>query len=136
MRVLPIFAILLFARSTSAQPTAPEPQRGGFAEPPPGETPPTAPPVAPPRASPVETLVRHTLLEPLAAREDKQSRFSRARLPPQERRVRILDGHPRRDARGDSFVRFAVDARHGFARDEAWTTDDITGCVYLARGDV
>jgi hypothetical protein len=83
-------------------------------------------------------LVSSDLIEPLAVKEGSRSKFSRARLPAQERRVRILDDHARKDARGAEFVRFAVDARHGYqADDEAnWRKDAITGCVYLERSQI
>lgn len=83
-------------------------------------------------------LVSRELIEPLAAKEGGRSRFSRARLPAQERRVRILDEQPHQDARGDAFVRFAVDARHGYLADDEsqWRRATITGCVYLDRNQV
>ena len=52
-------------------------------------------------------------LAKLAAKEREQSKFSRARLPAQERRVRLLDEHPGVDAAGQAFYTFAIDARHG-----------------------
>src|SRR5262249_32467587 len=87
----------------------------------------------------VASLVQHKLLEPLAKKEREQSSFSRARLPAQERRVRVLDDEPRHDARGDAFFTFAVDARHGLApvaRNEAWREATVTGCVYVGRSEV
>ena len=80
--------------------------------------------------------MQRTILEPLAAKESEQSRFSRASLPPQARRVRILDEQARVDARGGKFLRFAIDARHGFDDEAEWRLAAITGCVYLARGEV
>ena len=85
-------------------------------------------------------LVSRDLIQPLAVKEGSQSKFSRARLPPQARRVRILDDKPQKDAQGDAFVRFAVDARHGFHTADGdgppWRLATITGCVYLARNQV
>jgi hypothetical protein len=83
-------------------------------------------------------LVSRDLVQPLAVKEGSRSKFSRARLPAQERRVRILDDHAQIDARGAGFVRFAIDARHGYqADDEAnWRKDAITGCVYLERSQI
>ena len=86
-------------------------------------------------------LVSHDLVQPLAAKEDKQGRFTRGRLPPQERRVRILDEKPRADADGVAFLRFSIDSRFGrvaqASEDEsAWHRDMITGCVYLERNQV
>ena len=88
-----------------------------------------------------EAVVQRELLEPLAVRERNQSRFSRARLPPQERRVRVLDDQPRKDSAGDAFVTFAVDARHGLyplaeGDDARWGPTSIGGCVYVDRGEV
>lgn len=79
-------------------------------------------------------VVQRVLIKPLAAKEDDQSRFSRARMPAQERRVRILDDELHRDASGKTFVTFAVDARHGLMpadNDSGWRRDAITGCVYV-----
>jgi hypothetical protein len=103
-----------------------------------------APPVAAeglPESKEAGALVQRALLQPLAAKERDQSRFSRARLPAQERRVRVLDQQPRKDAAGDAFFTFAVDARHGLypvaEGDEAsWRPGTITGCVYVERGEV
>ena len=106
-----------------------------------------APPVAAeglpaaPESKDAAALVQRALLQPLAAKERDQSRFSRARLPAQERRVRVLDGQPRKDAAGHAFFAFAVDARHGIypVRDDdaaGWREATITGCVYLERGEV
>jgi len=84
-------------------------------------------------------LVQRVLIKPLAAKEDDQSRFSRARMPAQERRVRILDEELRKDASGGSFVIFAVDARHGMLPpndDTGWRRDAIVGCAYVDRGEV
>lgn len=83
----------------------------------------------------VEALVRRELVEPLKAKELKQSRFSRARLPPQVRRVRVLDDSPRHDSAGRAFFTFAIDARHGFEALEedgeaSWRKAAITGCAY------
>ncbi|HKA87618.1 MAG TPA: hypothetical protein VKE22_08130, partial [Haliangiales bacterium] len=83
-------------------------------------------------------VVQRVLIRPLAAKEDDQSRFSRARLPAQERRVRV-DGETHVDASGKEYLTFAVDARHGLLpanSDEGWRRDAITGCVYVDGGDV
>lgn len=78
-----------------------------------------------------EAVVQRALVGPLAAKERDQSRFSRASLPPAERRVRILD--ERRDSKGDAFFTFAIDDRHGAS---SWRVAGVTGCVYAGRGDV
>jgi hypothetical protein len=89
-----------------------------------------------PDAQAAEARVKSGLLEPLAAKEREQSKFSRARLPAQERRVRV-DQTPQIDARGAVFYTFAVDARHGIRRkdDEGWKMATVTGCAY-ANGDL
>jgi len=83
-------------------------------------------------------VVQRVLVKPLAAKEDDQSRFSRARLPAQERRVRV-DGELHKDASGKEYLTFAVDARHGLLpadSQEGWRRDAIVGCVYVDGGDV
>ena len=74
--------------------------------------------------------MRTALVEPLAAKERDQSRFSRARMPAQERRVRVLDEKPRTDAQGGTFHAFVIDARHGVVEEAAWRLATISGCVY------
>lgn len=85
------------------------------------------------------SLVKERLIQPLAAKDSKQSKFSRARLPPSERRVRVLDEKPQQDSAGEAFVTFAVDARHGWGDDKgeaSWNKAQITGCVYPSRSEV
>jgi hypothetical protein len=94
---------------------------------------------AAPDAQIARALVERELVKPLAAKERDQSRFSRARLPAQERRVRVREEGTQKDAAGRSFFTFAVDARHGIlaANDEsAWRLETITGCVYVESGDI
>jgi hypothetical protein len=87
-------------------------------------------------------VVEKQLVKPLAEKEARQDRFSRTYIPPQERRVRIVDGEQSTDGRGAAFVAFAVDQRSGvFARrgsDDSshWRKDAIVGCVYPARDEV
>jgi len=82
-------------------------------------------------------LVNERLIQPLAAKEREQSKFSRAALPPAARRVRVLDEKPQQDSAGNAFFSFAVDARHGWAAsEEGWKKAAITGCVYPASGEV
>jgi hypothetical protein len=89
-----------------------------------------------------QAVVEKQLVKPLADKEAHQSRFSRAYIPPQERRVRILDSERSTDGRGAEFVSFTVDERSGgFARraaDDAtrWRENAIVGCVYPARDEV
>ncbi len=98
-----------------------------------------AEPAAPPGP---EAVVEKKLLEPLAARERHQARFSRSPMPAVARRVRLPGAAPSRDSADREFVAFAVDARSGWALDDEnapplpWRKDTITGCVYLDRGEV
>lgn len=103
------------------------------------------PTARPASATPPETataVVEKQLVKPLAQKEERRSRFSRAYIPPQARRVRVLDDQKSTDARGAAFVPFAVDERSGkFARRPAddpagWRQDAIVGCVYPARDEV
>jgi hypothetical protein len=70
------------------------------------------------------------LVKPLAQQEG--SRFSRARPPPRERRVRITSATATADKDGRSFVPFAIDVRFG----SEWRENDVVGCVYTASGDL
>ena len=88
--------------------------------------------------NPAVALVTEQLVQPLAAKDDSRSKFSRARLPPSERRVRLLDEKAQQDSAGETFVTFAIDQRHGWAKDDKdnWSKAAITGCVYPSRGEV
>jgi len=164
MKCLSMLAILIFARTTFAEPTAakaPPSAKPAATAPSDGETDDAetddantdeakaaeakaaeakAVEAKSPEAKAAVALVSRDLIEPLATKERTRSRFSRARLPPQARRVRVLDEQPHKDTSGRAFVRFAVDARHGFcgfARDEsAWRPATITGCVYLDKKQI
>jgi hypothetical protein len=127
-----LFALLLpNARSVSATPP---------------ETPKAAP--APPPAdvkkaadAKAKETVERQLVQPLAAKEGRRTHFSRGYIPPQARRVRVLDGEKATDRRGAEFVTFAVDERYGLlARDaddpSVWRQGVIVGCVYPARDEV
>lgn len=119
-----MLAILIFSRTTFAEPPAASGASAGAT---------TAP------AKAAQALVGRELIQPLAAKERTRSKFSRASLPAQARRVRILDEH--KDAHGSTFVRFAVDAHHGFDAPEdgdesRWQLATITGCAYLDSSQV
>jgi hypothetical protein len=120
MKRLSMLAILAFARTT-------------FAEPAPAKAPPAD-------AKAAEALVQRDLVQPLAARDREQSHFSRASLPPQERRVRVVDDQPQKDVHGAAFFTFAVEARHGLqpvaGADASTWRATVTGCVYVDRGEV
>jgi len=86
-------------------------------------------------------VVQTKLLEPLQKKEASRSRFSRAVSPPRARRIRIIDKPVQVDAKGHSFVPFAIDESRSFAvakegDEAAWLKDTITGCVYPETGDV
>ena len=87
-------------------------------------------------------MVEKQLVKPLTQKEAKQNRFSRAYIPPQARRVRILDRERSTDGRGAAFVAFAVDDALPHARAQGgrrlrpWRKDAIVGCVYPARDEI
>lgn len=91
---------------------------------------------AEPEPSAGETSVRAqieaSLLKPLAEQEERRSRFSRARLPPRERRLRVTQATPVTDAQGREFHAFAIDVRFG----AGWKDGDVVGCAYPATGEV
>lgn len=74
--------------------------------------------------------MKTALLTPLAEHEAQRSRFSRARIPPRERRVRVTQATATLDKSGNAFVPFAVDVRWG----DQWREDDIVGCAYVNNG--
>ena len=78
----------------------------------------------------VERRVEDGLLKPLA--EQESSRFSRARPPPAERRVRVTQTTASVDKEGRPFVPFAVDVRFG----GEWHENDIVGCAYTKSGNL
>jgi len=140
--VLPLLALLLPA-APRASATPPEKQNAAL--PLPARTEAQSPieikPVA--KAESVATaVVEKQLVKPLAEKEARRNRFSRAYIPPQARRVRVLDGERSTDGRGAEFVAFAVDERSGIlarkAADDSgrWREDAIVGCVYPARDEV
>lgn len=81
--------------------------------------------------SPLSALVQKQLLEPLHQKDLARSRFSRARLPPIGRTLRVIDAQPSQDEKGGRFVTFAVDEQRGGTTREA-----MTGCAYLDAGEV
>ena len=80
-----------------------------------------------------EKRVRDGLVAPLAEYEANRSRFSRARMPPGERRVRVTQVTPAVDAAGRPFMAFAIDVRWGGAE---WRENDIVGCAYMKSGEL
>jgi hypothetical protein len=83
-------------------------------------------------AASVQHRIEDGLLKPLVAAEHATSRFSRARLPPQERRVRVLQTTATLDKAGRPFVPFAIDVRFG----SEWHENDIVGCAYTTTGSL
>jgi hypothetical protein len=96
---------------------------------------------APPPEARATAVVEKQLVKPLTEKEVRRNRFSRAYIPPQARRVRLLDERST-DGRGAEFVAFAVDERSGKLKPRAadeeagWRKDAIVGCVYPARDEV
>jgi hypothetical protein len=78
----------------------------------------------------VRQRVQHGLVKPLAELEG--SRFSRARPPPRERRVRVTAATATPDKSGRSFLPFAIDVRFG----SEWHENDIVGCAYTGAGEL
>ncbi len=76
-----------------------------------------------------QARVQDGLLKPLASLEVR--RFSRARPPPHERRVRVTQTSAAKDGKGRAFVPFAIDVRWGA---DEWHEDDIVGCAYVGNG--
>ena len=93
-------------------------------------------------------MVEKQLIGPLAKKEAKRSRFSRAYQPPVARRVRVTDEKALTDSKGAEFMGFAVDVKHGALDDlladedgearpeETWSKNAIVGCVYPDSGEV
>lgn len=79
--------------------------------------------------------MKTAVLKPLSAQEDKRSRYSRAAMPPSERRVRVIEAKLL-DKNGRAFTTFAIDKRYGFEADEAWIENEWVGCAYLDSKDV
>jgi hypothetical protein len=91
-------------------------------------------------AKTAEALVMRELIQPLVARAGHQSKYSRARFPPEAQRVRVLDRQAHKDTAGRAFMSFAVDDERGLrvgGDDESqWNLATITGCVYLDQSEV
>ena len=89
-----------------------------------------------------QETVQTKLVQPLAKKEESRPKYSRAVMPPSARRVRILDKTPQVDTKGKSFFTFAIDESRGFISPDpkiaeaTWMKDTITGCVYVASGEV
>ena len=136
--VLPLFALLL---PTAPRVSATPPDKQNAALPLPAR-PEAQRPVAIKPMPEATAVVEKLLVKPLGEKEARRSRFSRAYIPPQARRVRVLDGQRSTDGRGAEFVAFAVDERSGLsvrrAADDSdrWRKDAIVGCVYPARDEV
>jgi len=74
--------------------------------------------------------VTRNLLQPLEKHQRSRKKFSRA-APPAQRRVRVTDREVLVDARGQRFMRFAIDAHFPWQEDEEWDAAVIVGCVEL-----
>ncbi len=97
---------------------------------------------ASPSEQEAEAVIKKQLIAKLTAKEERHSRFSRAYIPPQVRRVRVTDEVAKTDEKGGEFMTFAVDAHHGFAEEapaadsKDWRKDSIVGCVYPESGEI
>jgi hypothetical protein len=80
----------------------------------------------------VQQRVDDGLVKPLAAFEANASRFSRARMPPRERRVRVTQTTATVDKSGRAFMAFAIDVKFG----AEWHENDIVGCAYTKSGEL
>lgn len=136
--VLPLFALLLLtARLASAAP--PDAQNAAFRAPAGTEA---RRPIDNEPMAEAMAVVERRLVKPLAAKEAGRSRFTRGSIPPQARRVRVLDPARSTDGRGAEFVAFAVDEHSrvfaALAADDAvgWRKNAIVGCVYPARDEI
>jgi hypothetical protein len=87
----------------------------------------------PPPAAQAQRLVEDRLVKPLADFEAQNSRFSRSRPIPHERRVRVTQTTMTPDKAGRPFMAFAVDIK--FAGGE-WRENDIVGCAYTKSGEL
>ena len=83
-----------------------------------------------PPAAVVQRRVEKGLVEPLVQKEKERSRFSRARMPPQERRVRVTQAAVTLDANGRAYMAFAIDVRRG----TEWHDNEVVGCAYPQSG--
>lgn len=81
-------------------------------------------------AAVVQRRVEKALLQPLTQKEPHRSRFSRAAMPPGERRVRVTQSAVSIDASGRAYMAFAVDVRYG----GEWQENDVVGCGYPQTG--
>jgi hypothetical protein len=81
-------------------------------------------------ASAVQRRVKEGIIAPLAEKENARSRFSRVRIAPRERRVRVTDSTTTLDPGGRPYVAFAIDVRYG----EEWRENDVVGCAYPQTG--
>jgi hypothetical protein len=79
----------------------------------------------------VRAWVETGIVRPLAERA--ASSFSRARPPPLERRVRVLQSTATHDRSGRPFVPFAIDSRFVGGQ---WQTNDFVGCAYVSNGQL
>ncbi len=81
-------------------------------------------------AATAKQRVEEGLLKPLAEKEKDAGRFTRARMPPRERRVRVTQATTTADKHGGGYLPFAIDVRWG----DEWHQNDIVGCAYLKTG--
>ena len=81
----------------------------------------------------MQTHVEADFLKPLVAHDVEVSSFSRMRMPPRERRLRMTATTTSRDQAGQEFLTFAID---GKIAKGSWHENDIVGCVYPEKGEM
>lgn len=79
-----------------------------------------------------EKRIETSLLKPLAERDEQRAMFSRARVAPKERRVRVTQVAASTDANEKPFFAFAIDSRFR----GAWREADQVGCVYPETSEI
>lgn len=92
--------------------------------------------LAEPPADSASALVDKQVVQVLKKGDSKRKRYSRSEPPPRARRVRVLDTIAQADARGQQFVRFAIDVRHRWAEDGEWELEAFLGCAYVDQKEV
>jgi hypothetical protein len=86
-----------------------------------------------PSLSIIQASVEERFVAPLSRWQERRSRFSRARIAPEARRLRMTAPALQRDGRGEDFAAFAVDVR--FRGSKEWG-EALAGCIYPASGGI
>lgn len=91
-----------------------------------------------PGAKEAEALVHKKLVVPLMAKDGEPIPFTRARIAPVLRRVRMADATPRADTKGHLFFAFSLDSFHGRSEvdEDGWRKNVVEGCVYVESKEI